>query len=144
VVIVDFKQIQDLIKGFEQSNITTLELEMDTLKLKLNKQTINQDDVVVIANKSQTTKQDQQKQVDTTSGYEVKSPLVGTFYEASSPKDGPFVKVGQTVKKGDTLCIIEAMKIMNEITAPIDGIINEINIPNGDVVGFGQIIMNIG
>ena len=66
------------------------------------------------------------------------SPLVGTFYNSSSPDAEPFVKVGDTVKKGQTLGIIEAMKLMNEITAEEDGEIAEVCVQNGQVVEFGQ------
>ena len=68
----------------------------------------------------------------------VKAPMVGTFYRASSPDSAPFVEVGQTVKEGDTLCIIEAMKLMNEIEAEISGVVKAILIENGQPVEFGQ------
>lgn len=73
----------------------------------------------------------------------VKSPMVGTFYESSSPKANPFVKVGDRVKKGDVLCIIEAMKLMNEIQANHSGTVVEILVENETVVEFGQPIMRI-
>ena len=73
----------------------------------------------------------------------VKSPMVGVFYAAPSPEKPPFVKVGDHVKKGDVLCIIEAMKLMNEITAEQDGEIADICVANGDVVEFGQILFKI-
>lgn len=66
------------------------------------------------------------------------SPMVGVFYSAPSPDEAPFVKIGQTVKAGQQLCIIEAMKIMNPIEASQDGVIEEILVKNGDVVQFGQ------
>jgi acetyl-CoA carboxylase biotin carboxyl carrier protein len=74
---------------------------------------------------------------------EVPSPLVGTFYAASSPNAEPFVKVGQTIAKGQTICIIEAMKIMNEIVSPYAGVVEKINFRNGDVVGFNAAIAHI-
>lgn len=67
-----------------------------------------------------------------------KSPMVGTFYRAASPNSPAFVEVGQTVKTGDTLCIIEAMKLMNEIEAEKSGIIKEILVENGTPVEFGE------
>lgn len=72
------------------------------------------------------------------SGNVVRSPLVGTFYRAPSPGADPFVRVGQRVKKGDTLCIVEAMKLMNEIKAETDGVIAEILIENEQPVEFDQ------
>src|SRR5690606_18316463 len=72
------------------------------------------------------------------SGHVVKSPMVGTFYRAGQPGAEPFVSVGSQVKEGDTLCIIEAMKLMNEIEADGTGTIREILVENGSPVEFGQ------
>jgi len=71
-------------------------------------------------------------------GESILSPMPGTFYSASSPESDPFVKVGDTVSKGDTLCIIEAMKIMNEIESEKSGVIKEVIIENGNPVEFNQ------
>ena len=71
-------------------------------------------------------------------GHPVKSPMVGTFYRAPSPGAKPFVEVGQTVKQGQTLCIIEAMKMLNQIEADASGVITEILIENGQAVQFDQ------
>lgn len=73
----------------------------------------------------------------------VSSPLVGTFYDAASPDADPFVKVGDTVKKGQTLGIIEAMKLMNEIECEYDGVIEAILVSNEDVVEYGQPLFRI-
>ena len=75
---------------------------------------------------------------DSTSGVEVLSPMPGTFYRAPSPDDPPFVKEGDFIKKGDPLCIIEAMKIMNEIEAEDKGVIQKILVENGQAVEFNQ------
>ena len=75
---------------------------------------------------------------DSTPGFEVLSPMPGTFYTAPSPDDPPFVKEGDSVKKGDPLCIIEAMKIMNEIEAEDNGVIQKIFIESGQAVEFNQ------
>ena len=77
------------------------------------------------------------------SGHSVKSPMVGTFYRASSPGAEPFVEVGSTVKVGQTLCIIEAMKILNEIEAETAGTVKQILVNNGDPVEFGQTLFVI-
>jgi acetyl-CoA carboxylase biotin carboxyl carrier protein len=76
-------------------------------------------------------------------GHIVNSPMVGTFYRTSSPGSDPFVKVGQTVKAGETLCIIEAMKLLNEIEADKDGIIKAILIENGQPVEYGEALFII-
>ena len=78
------------------------------------------------------------KEPDSTPGVEILSPMPGTFYRAPSPDDPPFVKEGDSVKKGDPLCIIEAMKIMNEIEAEDNGVIQKIFIESGQAVEFNQ------
>jgi len=78
------------------------------------------------------------KEPDSTPGVEILSPMPGTFYRAPSPDDPPFVKEGDSVKKGDTLCIIEAMKIMNEIEAEDNGVIQKILVESGQAVEFNQ------
>jgi acetyl-CoA carboxylase biotin carboxyl carrier protein len=77
-------------------------------------------------------------------GHVVKSPMVGTFYRASAPGAPSFVEVGSAVKEGDTLCIIEAMKLLNEIDADATGVIKEILVENGQPVEFGQPLFVIG
>jgi acetyl-CoA carboxylase biotin carboxyl carrier protein len=77
-------------------------------------------------------------------GHVVKSPMVGTFYRAASPGAKPFVELGQAVKPGDTLCIIEAMKLLNEIEAEVAGTVKEILVENGQAVEYGQPLFVIG
>ena len=71
-------------------------------------------------------------------GFVLKSPMVGTFYRSSSPGGAPFVEAGQVVKAADTVCIIEAMKLLNEIEAGADGVVKEILVENGQPVEYGQ------
>ncbi len=73
----------------------------------------------------------------------VRSPVVGTFYASVSPDEAPFIKIGQRVSKGDTLFIVEAMKLFNEVEAPVDGIIKNIFPSNGDMLEFDQKIVEI-
>ena len=73
----------------------------------------------------------------------ITSPLVGTFYAAPSPDDAPFVSVGDTVKKGQVIGIVEAMKLMNEIESDHDGVITEIMVNNGDMVEYGQVLIKV-
>ena len=77
-------------------------------------------------------------------GTEVTAPMVGVFYAAPAPGDEPFVHVGSKVKAGETLCIIEAMKVLNEVTAESDGEVLEICVADGDLVEFGSCLMRIG
>ena len=77
-------------------------------------------------------------------GHAVASPMVGSFYRASSPDSTAFVDIGSVVKKGDTLCIIEAMKLLNEIESDADGVVKEILVENGQPVEFGETLFVIG
>ena len=77
-------------------------------------------------------------------GHVVKSPMVGTFYRSSSPGSPAFVEVGANVKEGDTLCIIEAMKLLNEIDADVSGVVTKILVENGQPVEFGQPLFIVG
>lgn len=77
-------------------------------------------------------------------GTEVTAPMVGVFYAAPAPGDEPFVHVGSKVKAGETLCIIEAMKVLNEVTVEADGEVLEICVADGDLVEFGSCLMRIG
>jgi acetyl-CoA carboxylase biotin carboxyl carrier protein len=76
-------------------------------------------------------------------GYDVTSPMVGTYYAASSPGAAPYVQVGDRVNEGDTLCIIEAMKMMNQIETDVSGVIKSIRVQNGEPVEFGQTLFVI-
>ena len=76
-------------------------------------------------------------------GYEVTAPMVGSYYAASSPGAAPYVQVGDRVNEGDTLCIIEAMKMMNQIEADVSGVVKSIRVQNGEPVEFGQVLFVI-
>ena len=78
-----------------------------------------------------------------TAGESIKSPLVGTFYKASAPDAAPYVAVGQTVKKGETVCLVEAMKMINEIPAPFDCVIEAVLAEDGALVEFDQPLFSI-
>lgn len=84
------------------------------------------------------------EETKTVSGNEVKAPIVGTFYAAPSPDSKPFVSVGDKVKKGDTIFIIESMKVMSEVQSEFDGTVKEICVSSGDPVEFDQTLMIIG
>lgn len=149
---MDFKKVQDLIKYFESSKLTTMAIEDGPFKLSLSKLKETQPTEVKplpvpeakilppnVNPKAQTNSAN--KPTEDVLLKEVISPLVGTYYSASSPNADPFVKIGQRVNKGQTICIVEAMKIMNEIASPYAGVVEKINCKNGDVVGFNQIII---
>lgn len=81
--------------------------------------------------------------VEEASGFAVKSPMVGTFYRAGAPGAKPFVDIGSTVKEGDTVCIIEAMKLLNEIQAEKSGVVKQVLVENGQPVEYGQTLFLI-
>jgi len=77
-------------------------------------------------------------------GHKVAAPMVGTFYRAASPEAEPFVKIGDTIQAGDTLCIIEAMKMMNQIEADVSGKVLSVEVESGEPIEFGQTLFVIG
>lgn len=142
---MEFEQIIRLIETVSASELTSFTLEDEKTRISLKKQKENQivttlpvQAAAVPASEAIT------KEVETpVSGNEMKSPLVGTFYNAPSPDAEPFVKVGDRVKKGQTLGIIEAMKLMNEIECEYDGVVKEILVDNMDMVEYGQTLFII-
>lgn len=142
---MDFKQIQTIIKEFEESSLTILEIEKDGFKLRLSKN----NDTVFVNKQNDEVKDTLQTEEPANVPFpestvtEVKSPLVGTFYTSSGPGEEPFITVGSNVVVGQKLCIIEAMKIMNEITSPISGTVTRIIPQNGAAVGYDQVLVTI-
>lgn len=139
-------EIQSIIKDFEASTLMTLELEMDDFKLRLSK---NKNEAIFIKEDKKENQTHQSSQTITSTNQQtnhtiIKSPLVGTFYASGTPTGKPFVEVGQQIKKGQVVCIIEAMKIMNEITSPFSGVVKEVFVHNGDVVGFDHNLIRVG
>ena len=149
---MEFEKMIELIKTVSDSNLTQFQIEEDGFKLSMK--TDKQSKVVVqkqesIPKEIQSVAMDEikpaeQKEIKKAEGNVVKSPLVGTFYSASSPDSAPFVKVGDTLKKGQVLGIVEAMKLMNEIESEFDGVVKEIQIENEQVVEYGQPLFVIG
>lgn len=159
---VDFKQLQELLSAIAQTDITELTLKSDDFELKVKKGVAASSQNLVasvpitvptppaqpsatppvvtpVASEPTTPAKnaDQQKWV------EVTSPMVGTFYRAPSPDDAPFVDVGERISNGDIVCIIEAMKLMNDIEAEVSGKVMEIMVQNGEPVEFGQVLMRV-
>lgn len=140
-----YEEIKKIIKDFEASTLYSLELEIEDIKVKMAKYPVAQPQTIVQPQTQNVVVSPDTPQIPPakSNGTSVKSPLVGTFYASPSPEAGPFVRVGDTVKKGDTLCIIEAMKIMNEISAPVSGKIESIHAKNNDAIGFDQVLFVI-
>lgn len=137
------EEIEKIVKMFEKANITSLDIEVDDMKIKLTKSENQVGFVVPNEHSSSVTPSTSEEEVVNEKDI-VKSPLVGTYHQAQYPDAKPFVEVGSKVKKGDKLCIIEAMKVMNEITAPKDGTVKEIYASEGGVIEFDQKLFLIG
>ncbi|MFA5005924.1 MAG: acetyl-CoA carboxylase biotin carboxyl carrier protein [Candidatus Izemoplasmatales bacterium] len=141
------KEIQGIIRDFERSTLTALELETGDVKLRLSKlagpTASPAPNAPAPAPEGEACAPVQGGLSPNATCVAVKSPLVGTYYAAAVPNGEPFAKVGQIVKKGQTLCIIEAMKIMNEIASPVAGVVERVDVKNGQVVGYDQVLMTI-
>lgn len=139
---MDTGKIKEIISIFEQSTLSTMELEGDDLKIKLSKDGAGSP--LSVERVEQPQPKPVEHAAEIAEGDAVRSPLVGTFYAAASENAKPFVEIGQMVKQGDILCIIEAMKVMNEIHAPRSGVIREILVQDGAMVQFDEELMIIG
>ena len=140
---MDLESIYALMERFEHSSLTRLELEQNGARLKLDKTVAvaAAPAAAVAAVSAVQTPAAPAPQSEAQSGTQdegeyIKAPLVGTFYAAAGPDAEPFVKVGDQVKKGQTVCILEAMKMMSEIPAPMDCVIEEILVENGSLAGY--------
>ena len=145
---MDTKKIEEIIAVFEQSSLTKMELDVDDMKIKMEKEAQAsttqefREPTKQIQSKPEEVKEESKP--EKAKGYWVKAPIVGTFYSSRAVGVAPFVQIGQTVKKGDVLCIIEAMKVMNEIHSPVDGVIAEILVTNESMVEYNQDLIRIG
>ncbi|MDD6572678.1 MAG: acetyl-CoA carboxylase biotin carboxyl carrier protein [Thermoflexaceae bacterium] len=152
---MNIEEVYKLMGKFEGSLLTEMELEMEGVKISLKKglsdmrgiSGVSHADTAVVltdnAGKTKTVQKKEEIKTESQDAVLVKAPLVGTFYRAASPEEKPFVMVGQKVKKGDVVGIIEAMKLMNEITAPQDGIIEAIETEDGSMVEYDEVLMRI-
>ncbi len=141
----------DLMDAVRQRNLSAFSLKCEDFQIRIEAQqapvTVAAPAVAVAAPAAAATPQAQPAAAspveESFSGTPVEAPLVGIFYSAPAPEEPPFIEVGQQVKKGDTLFIIEAMKTMNEITAPCDGTVSRILAQNGDMVEYKQVLVVI-
>ena len=146
---MELKELKELMKAFDASGSSYFEIEDQGFKLKLKKPSEVKIQAAPVTSAPQPPVQVavETPQVSTeekVEGEVVIAPLVGVFYSAPSPEEKPYVQVGDKVKEGQVLCLIEAMKMMSEITAPRDGVIKEIYVKNQDVVGFEEQLFLIG
>ncbi len=146
---MDLTELKKLIAVFEKSGVHELEIEEDGHRVLLKKESTQQlitqvaaAQPAMVAPTATGTEAVAVAEVDD-SNY-VTAPLVGTFYTAPNPQAKPYVEVGQFVKKGEVVCLVEAMKVMNEIKAPCDGTVKSILVDNGGMVEFNQRLIELG
>lgn len=150
-------EIKELLLTIDKTNLTYVNLKDENFILEVSK------GEVPVNTKTVENKKEELKLTEVSSAYDeankeeasvdlevsndnihvIKAPIMGTYYEASSPESSTFVKVGDKVSKGDTLCIIEAMKLMNEINSDVDGEVVDILVSNEDLVEYNQAIFKI-
>lgn len=141
--------IKEIVKVFEDSKLAKMELEIDDMKLKMEKPSTSEVAMVMpqmqqpVVASAPIAVSAPAPVVEEKQGYWVKAPIVGTFYQSRAAGSAPFVEIGKHVKKGDVICIIEAMKVMNEIPSPIDGVVAEILVTNESMVEFDQDLIRI-
>lgn len=142
---IDYKEIIKLIDLLEERNLSHFELEVEGFKIKISKNLSPTSSAEETSTPCAPSEQEENPPLSQEIIEEKKdnlhyitSPMVGTFYRAPDPTSVPFVDVGDEVKKNQTLCIIEAMKLMNEIESDMDGILEEIYVENGKSVEYGQ------
>ena len=149
----DLEYIEKLVKMVSDSELTelTLEEKESAIVIRKEKELVQAQTIVPQAIAapaaapvvSAAAASSEEKKEEISKGTPITSPMVGTFYTASSPGAKPFVEVGQSVSAGQVVCIIEAMKLMNEIESEVSGKIKEICVKDGEAVEYGQVLMYV-
>jgi acetyl-CoA carboxylase biotin carboxyl carrier protein len=160
-VSINFQELRELLGAIAQTDITELVLKNDDFELTVRKEkglvavaptAISPQIVEAVPSTAPTTsvtitppppETSTALTVDDKKWVDITSPMVGTFYSAPAPDEDSFVAVGDRINKGDTVCIIEAMKLMNEIEGEVTGQVMEIMVQNGEPVEFGQVLMRV-
>ena len=132
--------IKELNDYLDEFNLTEIEYTEKDIKVKVSKSRISKNiEAVVTDNKKKVIKEE----VSIDNSKKITSPIIGTAYLAPEPGGKKFIEIGQKIKKGDTVMIVEAMKTMNHVPSPIDGIVKEIKVEDGQPVEFGQTIATL-
>ena len=142
---MNLKEIKEMINLMNENGLTELEIEKEGMKIRLKKISAGQEGFSgpIIVERQSTVEAPQKveppvAEKSAVKTVEIRAPMVGTFYRAPSPEAPPYVEVGQVIESGQVICIIEAMKLMNEIKSEIRGKILEILVDNAEPVEFGQ------
>ena len=135
---INKKLIKELVENLEEFKLTELEYSEKDIKIKVSRQIQTSQNISpeVIIEKNN-------KKVENVSGTEIKSPIIGTAYLAPEPGAKKFVETGKKIKKGDTVMIVEAMKTMNHVPSPKDGVVKTVNVEDGQPVEYGQTLVVI-
>ena len=135
---INKKLIKELVENLEEFKLTELEYSENDIKIKVSRQIKTSQNISpdIIIEKNN-------KKVEIVSGTEIKSPIIGTAYLAPEPGEKKFVETGKKIKKGDTVMIVEAMKTMNHVPSPKDGVIKSVNVEDGQPVEYGQTLVVI-
>ena len=144
---MDLRKVKKLIELLEESGLSEIEITEGDDKVRITKagKQIPQTNIIETIEESETLTRNENitehaKQNNNDEFHEVKAPMIGTYYQSSEPDAEAFVKVGDPISDGDTLCIIEAMKMMNKIESDVSGTIERIMVQNGDPVEFDQVL----
>jgi len=141
---MDLRKIKKLIEMLQESDLNEIEVKEGEESVRINRKKEKHVVQSVVKPLKQEVKQEKSVDADDFNNLDViASPMVGTFYRKPAPDKEPFIQVGQEIKKGDTVCIIEAMKMMNQVKSEFDGKIISINIGDGEPVEFGQELISI-
>ena len=135
---INKKLIKELVDNLEEFKLTELEYSEKDIKIKVSRQIQTSQN-----NSPAVTIEKNDKKVETVSGTEIKSPIIGTAYLAPEPGAKKFVETGKKIKKGDTVMIVEAMKTMNHVPSPKDGVVKSVNVEDGQPVEYGQTLVVI-
>lgn len=136
-------EIKELLRIMEEHGLIELEIEKEGLRIRLKKEGISPEDKIIVAPPQMEKAKPQEERKEEKNLSYIRSPMVGTFYRAPAPDAPPFVDIGDTVENGQTVCIIESMKLMNEIKAEQKAKILEILVENGSPVEYGQPLFKI-
>jgi acetyl-CoA carboxylase biotin carboxyl carrier protein len=142
----DIKYVKKLISLFEKSSASVFEIAQGDFKLRLEKNRCVASAPILseqVLPRPADNCADSDKTLDFNKLKEIKSPMVGVFYAAPAPGEKPFVERGSKIKKGDVLCIIESMKLMNEVTSDYDGVIADICVLDGQAVEYSQVLFKV-
>lgn len=140
---MNLEKLKGFIEFMNENNLCELEIEEKGERIRLKKNSPEQPVVISTPAPAANIKEEVKVEDKKTGLIEIKSPMVGTFYRAPSPGAKPYVETGDTIKAGDIICILEAMKLMNEIKAEVNGKIAKIAVENGEAVEFGQTLFII-